>query len=78
MERKLRDKELAYQELLKKWEQRERKKSREHEKERDREEDRKMEEVRSSALLDIYNRIYPDDYKDAIFFNRFNSCIRND
>ena len=45
LERKLRDKQIAYQELLKKWEQRERKKARDYEKEQDREEERKAEEV---------------------------------
>ena len=48
----MREKEAAYQELLKKWEQRERKKAREYEKELDREEERREEEV----SVQKYNR----------------------
>lgn len=47
LERKLRDKEAQYQELLTKWEARERKKGREYDKEKEREDERKREEVRA-------------------------------
>ena len=49
LDRKLREKEAQYQELLTKWEARERKKSREYGKELEREDEKKGEEVQRLA-----------------------------
>lgn len=59
LDRKLREKEAQYQELLTKWEARERKKGREYAKEKEKEEEKKHEEVqylrgkyRSSVMIE--------------------------
>ncbi|XP_071160914.1 RNA-binding protein 25-like [Mytilus edulis] len=66
--KKLREKEAAYQERLKNWEARERKKAREYEKEREREEDRKQEEVREARRLKEFLENYDDERDDPKYY----------
>jgi len=68
LEKKLREKEAAYQERLKNWEQRERKKSREHEKEKEREDERKAEETREGRRLKEFLEDYDDLRDDPKFY----------
>lgn len=68
LEKKLREKEAAYQERLKNWEGRERKKSREYEKENEREEERKIEEGREARRLREFLEDYDDLRDDPKFY----------
>merc|ERR1719376_1331374 len=65
---KLREKEAAYQERLKNWESRERKKSREYEKENDREDERRAEEAREGRRLKEFLEDYDDLRDDPKFY----------
>ncbi|KAK3091914.1 hypothetical protein FSP39_023680 [Pinctada imbricata] len=73
LEKKLREKEAAYQERLKAWEARERKKAREYEKEREREDERKAEEVREARRLKEFLEDYDDERDDPKFYK--GSCL---
>ncbi|XP_077995367.1 RNA-binding protein 25-like [Glandiceps talaboti] len=68
LERKLREKEAAYRELLKSWESRERKKRREYEKERDKDEERKEEQEREGKRLKEFLEDYDDEKDDPKFY----------
>lgn len=73
LEKKLREKEAAYQERLKNWEARERKKAREYEKEREREEERKAEESREGRRLKEFLEDYDDERDDVKYYK--GSCL---
>lgn len=73
LEKKLREKEAAYQERLKNWEARERKKAREYEKEREREEEKKAEEAREARRLKEFLEDYDDERDDPKFYK--GSCL---
>uniref|UniRef100_A0A4W5MPM9 RNA binding motif protein 25b n=1 Tax=Hucho hucho TaxID=62062 RepID=A0A4W5MPM9_9TELE len=68
LERKLRDKEAAYQERLKNWEIRERKKARDYSKESDREEERRREMTKESKRLKEFLEDYDDDRDDPKYY----------
>jgi len=68
MERQLRDKEQAYQERLKNWEVRERKKIREFERERQRSEERKAEEKKEARRLREFLEDYDDERDDTKYY----------
>ncbi|XP_013400052.1 RNA-binding protein 25 isoform X3 [Lingula anatina] len=68
LERKLREKEMAYQERLKNWEARERKKAREYEKEKEKEEERKIEEVKEARRLKEFLEDYDDERDDPKYY----------
>lgn len=68
LERKLREKEAAYQELLRKWESRERKKTREYERERQREKERRSEENKESKRLREFLEDYNDERDDVKYY----------
>ncbi|KAL4237430.1 putative RNA-binding protein 25 [Mactra antiquata] len=68
MEKKIREMEIAYQERLKNWEARERKKSREYDKEREREEERKNEEYKEARRLREFLEDYDDERDDPKFY----------
>ncbi|XP_014772566.1 RNA-binding protein 25 [Octopus bimaculoides] len=75
LEKKLREKEAAYQERLRNWEARERKKSKEYEKEKDREEARKCEENKEARRLKEFLEDY-DDLRDDPKFYRGSALSR--
>ncbi|KAL5969154.1 RNA-binding protein 25 [Taenia solium] len=68
LERKLKEKEESYQNRLRQWESRERKKHAEYEREKEREK-KKQEEIRAEAknLLDFFIT-YDDDVEDSKFY----------
>ncbi|XP_074646948.1 RNA-binding protein 25-like isoform X2 [Tubulanus polymorphus] len=68
LERKLREKETAYQERLKVWEARERKKTREYEKEKEKEDERKFEEAKEGRRLREFLEDYDDERDDPKFY----------
>ncbi|KAK6295379.1 hypothetical protein J4Q44_G00346050 [Coregonus suidteri] len=68
LERKLRDKEAAYQERLKNWEIRERKKARDYSKESEREEERRREMTKESKRLKEFLEDYDDDRDDPKYY----------
>ncbi|XP_078671649.1 RNA-binding protein 25-like isoform X5 [Branchiostoma floridae x Branchiostoma belcheri] len=68
LERKLREKELAYQERLKAWETRERRKTREYDKENEREEDRKKEMIKEAKRLKEFLEDYDDERDDPKYY----------
>ncbi|KAK6297743.1 hypothetical protein J4Q44_G00323260 [Coregonus suidteri] len=68
LERKLRDKEAAYQERLKNWEIRERKKARDYSKESDREEERRREMTKEGKRLKEFLEDYDDDRDDPKYY----------
>lgn len=68
LEKKIREKEMAYQERLKNWELRERKKAREYEKEKEREDERKAEESREARRLREFLEDYDDERDDPKFY----------
>ncbi|ELT96574.1 hypothetical protein CAPTEDRAFT_219854 [Capitella teleta] len=67
-ERRLREKEANYQELLKKWESRERKRAREYEKQEEREEEQRLEEDKEARRLKEFLEDYGDDRDDPKFY----------
>ncbi|XP_015206659.1 RNA-binding protein 25 isoform X2 [Lepisosteus oculatus] len=68
LERKLREKEAAYQERLKNWEIRERKKAREYAKEAEREEERRRETAKEAKRLKEFLEDYDDDRDDPKYY----------
>lgn len=68
VERKLREKEAAYQERLKNWELRERKKARDHAKETEREDERRREMVKEGKRLKEFLEDYDDDRDDPKYY----------
>ncbi|KAK5852787.1 hypothetical protein PBY51_006628 [Eleginops maclovinus] len=68
LERKLRDKEAAYQERLKNWELRERKKARDYAKEAEREDERRREMVKEGKRLKEFLEDYDDDRDDPKYY----------
>ncbi|XP_018583204.1 RNA-binding protein 25 isoform X1 [Scleropages formosus] len=68
LERKLREKEAAYQERLKNWEIRERKKAREYAKELEREEERRREMAKEAKRLKEFLEDYDDDRDDPKYY----------
>ncbi|XP_051507554.1 RNA-binding protein 25-like [Myxocyprinus asiaticus] len=68
LERKLREKEAAYQERLKNWEIRERKKSRDYSKEEEREEERHREMTKEAKRLKEFLEDYDDDRDDPKYY----------
>ncbi|XP_055005723.1 unconventional myosin-VI-like [Boleophthalmus pectinirostris] len=69
LERRLRDKEAAYQEVvLKNWEIREKKKERDYEKEMEREKERRRERVKEAKRLKEFLEDYEDGRDDPKYF----------
>ncbi|XP_030626823.1 RNA-binding protein 25 [Chanos chanos] len=68
LERKLREKEAAYQERLKNWEIRERKKARDYSKETEREEERRREMAKEAKRLKEFLEDYDDDRDDPKYY----------
>nr|XP_009305706.1 RNA-binding protein 25 isoform X2 [Danio rerio] len=68
LERKLREKEVAYQERLKNWEIRERKKSRDYSKETEREDERQREMTKEAKRLKEFLEDYDDDRDDPKYY----------
>uniref|UniRef100_A0A3Q1FAC3 RNA binding motif protein 25 n=1 Tax=Acanthochromis polyacanthus TaxID=80966 RepID=A0A3Q1FAC3_9TELE len=68
LERRLRDKEAAYQERLKNWEIRERKKSRDYSKETEREDERRREMMKEAKRLKEFLEDYDDDRDDPKYY----------
>ncbi|XP_045579710.1 RNA-binding protein 25 isoform X3 [Salmo salar] len=72
LERKMRDKEVAYQERLKNWEMRERKKARDYDKENQREDERRREMVvdntKEGKRLKEFLEDYDDDKDDLKYY----------
>ncbi|XP_051771901.1 RNA-binding protein 25 isoform X1 [Ctenopharyngodon idella] len=68
LERKLREKEAAYQERLKNWEIRERKKARDYSKETEREEERHREMTKEAKRLKEFLEDYDDDRDDPKYY----------
>uniref|UniRef100_A0A3B5Q6U5 RNA binding motif protein 25 n=1 Tax=Xiphophorus maculatus TaxID=8083 RepID=A0A3B5Q6U5_XIPMA len=68
LERRLRDKEAAYQERLKNWEIRERKKAREYNKENEREDERRREMMKEAKRLKEFLEDYDDDRDDPKYY----------
>ncbi|XP_061078294.1 RNA-binding protein 25 isoform X2 [Conger conger] len=68
LERKLREKEAAYQERLKNWEIRERKKARDYAKESEREEERRREMAKEAKRLKEFLEDYDDDRDDPKYY----------
>uniref|UniRef100_A0A3B3ZC82 PWI domain-containing protein n=1 Tax=Periophthalmus magnuspinnatus TaxID=409849 RepID=A0A3B3ZC82_9GOBI len=68
LERRLRDKEAAYQERLKNWEIREKKKERDYEKEMEREKERRRERVKEAKRLKEFLEDYEDGRDDPKYF----------
>ncbi|KAM6912861.1 RNA-binding protein 25 [Xenentodon cancila] len=68
LERRLRDKEAAYQERLKNWEIRERKKTRDYNKENEREEERRREMMKEAKRLKEFLEDYDDDRDDPKYY----------
>lgn len=68
LERKLREKEASYQERLKNWETRERKKERDLERTREKEAERKQEEMHEARRLKEFLEDYDDDRDDPKYY----------
>eukprot|EP00064_Thunnus_orientalis_P020029 superscaffoldBa00005299_g20160 len=68
LERRLRDKEAAYQERLKNWEIRERKKARDYSKEMEREDERRREMMKEAKRLKEFLEDYDDDRDDPKYY----------
>uniref|UniRef100_A0AAZ3RCH3 Uncharacterized protein n=1 Tax=Oncorhynchus tshawytscha TaxID=74940 RepID=A0AAZ3RCH3_ONCTS len=68
LERKMRDKETAYQERLKNWEMRERKKTRDYDKENQREDERRREMTKEGKRLKEFLEDYDDDKDDLKYY----------
>uniref|UniRef100_A0A3Q3AXQ5 RNA binding motif protein 25 n=1 Tax=Kryptolebias marmoratus TaxID=37003 RepID=A0A3Q3AXQ5_KRYMA len=68
LERRLRDKEAAYQERLKNWEIREKKKAREYSKETEREDERRREMMKEAKRLKEFLEDYDDDRDDPKYY----------
>uniref|UniRef100_A0A672JJN9 RNA binding motif protein 25a n=1 Tax=Salarias fasciatus TaxID=181472 RepID=A0A672JJN9_SALFA len=68
LERRLRDKEAAYQERLKNWEIRERKKSRDYSKDTEREDERRRETMKEAKRLKEFLEDYDDDRDDPKYY----------
>ncbi|KAJ4935509.1 hypothetical protein JOQ06_017041 [Pogonophryne albipinna] len=68
LERRLRDKEAAYQERLKNWEIRERKKARDYSKETEREDERRQEMMKEAKRLKEFLEDYDDDRDDPKYY----------
>ncbi|XP_037575596.1 RNA-binding protein 25 isoform X4 [Dermacentor silvarum] len=68
LERKLREKEAAYQERLRNWEARERRKAKEYEKERLKEEERQAEEAKEARRLKEFLEDYEDERDDVKYY----------
>ncbi|XP_028852900.1 RNA-binding protein 25 [Denticeps clupeoides] len=68
LERKLREKEAAYQERLKNWEIRERKKVRDYSKDTEREEERRREMAKEAKRLKEFLEDYDDDRDDPKYY----------
>ncbi|XP_067278632.1 RNA-binding protein 25-like isoform X2 [Pseudorasbora parva] len=68
LERKLREKEAAYQERLKNWEIRERKKARDYSKETERDEERHREMTKEAKRLKEFLEDYDDDRDDPKYY----------
>ncbi|KAM9356190.1 RNA-binding protein 25 [Pholidichthys leucotaenia] len=68
LERRLRDKEAAYQERLKNWEIRERKKARDYSKEAEREDERRREMMKEAKRLKEFLEDYDDDRDDPKYY----------
>ncbi|XP_029568535.1 RNA-binding protein 25 isoform X2 [Salmo trutta] len=68
LERKMRDKEVAYQERLKNWEMRERKKARDYDKENQREDERRREMTKEGKRLKEFLEDYDDDKDDLKYY----------
>uniref|UniRef100_A0A7N8YCA2 RNA binding motif protein 25a n=1 Tax=Mastacembelus armatus TaxID=205130 RepID=A0A7N8YCA2_9TELE len=68
LERRLRDKEAAYQERLKNWEIRERKKSRDYNKETERDDERRREMMKEAKRLKEFLEDYDDDRDDPKYY----------
>jgi len=68
LERKLRDKEAAYQDRLRNWETRERKRCRDYEKDKDKEEERRQEEIKEGRRLKEFLEDYEDLRDDPKYY----------
>eukprot|EP00066_Takifugu_rubripes_P026169 XP_011615435.1 PREDICTED: RNA-binding protein 25-like isoform X2 [Takifugu rubripes] len=68
LERRLRDKEAAYQERLKNWEIRERKKFRDYSKDAEREDERRRETMKEAKRLKEFLEDYDDERDDPKFY----------
>uniref|UniRef100_S4RGE6 RNA binding motif protein 25 n=1 Tax=Petromyzon marinus TaxID=7757 RepID=S4RGE6_PETMA len=68
LERRLREKEAAYQERLKNWEAREKKKARDYEKEMEREAERRREMAKEAKRLKEFLEDYDDDRDDPKYY----------
>ncbi|XP_013885035.1 RNA-binding protein 25 [Austrofundulus limnaeus] len=68
LERRLRDKEAAYQERLKNWEIREKKKARDYSKDTEREEERRREMMKEAKRLKEFLEDYDDDRDDPKYY----------
>ncbi|KAG7510600.1 RNA-binding protein 25-like isoform X1 [Solea senegalensis] len=68
LERRLRDKEAAYQERLKNWEIRERKKGRDYSKDMEREDERRREMMKEAKRLKEFLEDYDDDRDDPKYY----------
>nr|XP_037274487.1 RNA-binding protein 25-like [Rhipicephalus microplus] len=68
LERKLREKEAAYQERLRNWEARERRKAKEYEKERLKEEEKLAEEAKEARRLKEFLEDYEDERDDVKYY----------
>ncbi|KAM6969191.1 RNA-binding protein 25 isoform 2-T2 [Tautogolabrus adspersus] len=68
LERRLRDKEAAYQERLKNWEIRERKKGRDYSKDSEREDERRREMTKEAKRLKEFLEDYDDDRDDPKYY----------
>ncbi|XP_054862154.1 RNA-binding protein 25 isoform X3 [Amphiprion ocellaris] len=77
LERRLRDKEAAYQERLKNWEIRERKKSRDYSKETEREDERRREMMKEAKRLKEFLEDYDDDRDDPKYYSALQKRLRD-
>ncbi|XP_041667868.1 RNA-binding protein 25 isoform X2 [Cheilinus undulatus] len=68
LERRLRDKEAAYQERLKNWEIRERKRGRDYSKDTERDDERRREMMKEAKRLKEFLEDYDDDRDDPKFY----------
>ncbi|XP_056151679.1 RNA-binding protein 25 [Lampris incognitus] len=68
LERRLRDKEAAYQERLKNWEIRERKKARDYSKDTEREDEKRREMMKEAKRLKEFLEDYDDDRDDPKYY----------
>ncbi|XP_034530704.1 RNA-binding protein 25 isoform X4 [Notolabrus celidotus] len=68
LERRLRDKEAAYQERLKNWEIRERKKGRDYSKDTERDDERRREMMKEAKRLKEFLEDYDDDRDDPKYY----------